>query len=148
MTASRGLARKNPNSLLNRTPSDLGKISVNCSITKVNASEKSQIHLLPKRPAKLDPATAAPIVWADVLSARITVMGRVISDLKFCHIRPIEGCFSDNRAIWLGVRLNNAASAKEHMNETPNATAILIKKTDIFFAPFYPYLISNTEFTR
>src|SRR4030042_1303109 len=104
-------------------------------------SEKSQIHLSPKTSSKLEPATDAPIVRAAVLIIRTTTRGRVMSDLKFCNIRPIEGCFSDRRAIWLGVRLNRAASAKEHINETLNATAILIKKTDIFFAPLYLFIL-------
>ena len=123
-----GRAISGASTVFSCTPSVFGRISVNCSIANVNASENASSHSSPQSSSNCAPAMAAPIVCAVVLRMRMTAIGRSMRFLKLRQIAPARGCRSLICATWLGVRLSSTASMSEHANDTPNATARLITK--------------------
>jgi len=128
-----GLAKSIANFLLNRTPSVFGRISVYWSMTKVNKTEKSHIQRLPKISPYAAPAMEAPIVWAAVLIARITEMGRSIFFFNWVHWFPILGCVWEISPIWLVDKLNKTDSKREQSPETEIATKRLTINTVMNF---------------
>ena len=126
-----GRAIKGASSWLCRTPSDLGRISVNCNIRKVSTSEKRNTYLLPYNSSNCAPATVAPIVWAAVLTMRMTAMGRSIFCLNRFQIAPNLGCWRESCATWLGVKLNRLASRSEQSPDTKSAVNTLMRNSSI-----------------